>query len=288
MQDFTSPTKEKSKGIDIEDNVFESSERGNKFWIFYRLVIPTEIISRSWGGPIVYKSKSDPNGPIYDEDEEEDNLSSKSLPSVLFRNEALIRFVFRTFVMLIFHSNRDIKRIHKRYNPRTFFALQAQKSRRYHHHDDFRQRRHLNKSSFLCCNPVEKSYRWWILLTVSFIPFGTYIFYYSISALNTNLKQGMHFQALHINFADMGINDQQLGILYSISNIANIFMVLLAGVIVDKFGLRRSAFFFNLLVAIGGIVFCIGVGPLKSYYLLLAGRFLFGIGSESAYGMSLL
>ena len=97
MQDFTSPTKEKSKGIDIEDNVFESSERGNKFWIFYRLVIPTEIISRSWGGPIVYKSKSDPqgNGPIYDEDEEEDNLSSKSLPSVLFRNEALIRFVFR-------------------------------------------------------------------------------------------------------------------------------------------------------------------------------------------------
>jgi MFS family permease len=74
----------------------------------------------------------------------------------------------------------------------------------------------------------------------------------------------------------MGIDDQQLGILYSVSNIANLFMVLLAGVIVDKFGLRRSAFAFNLLVAIGGICFCLGLGPYKSYYLLVAGRFLFG------------
>ncbi len=58
---------------------------------------------------------------------------------------------------------------------------------------------------------------------------------------------------------------------------ANIFTVLLAGVFADRLGVRRATLFYSFLIAVGAILFCIGLDPLsQSYYLLLAGRFIFG------------
>jgi MFS family permease len=62
-------------------------------------------------------------------------------------------------------------------------------------------------------------------------------------------------------------------------------MVLLAGVVSDKLGLRRAALFYTALIGIGAVLFCTGLQPtIKSFYALMAGRFLFGVGAESAYG----
>lgn len=81
----------------------------------------------------------------------------------------------------------------------------------------------------------------------------------------------------------MGLTDQQIGMLFSVYNVPNTVMVFVGGMLVDKLGLRKSIFMYSVLVSIGAIVFCIGP-YFKNFWVLLAGRFIFGLGAESSYG----
>lgn len=47
------------------------------------------------------------------------------------------------------------------------------------------------------------------------------------------------------------------------------------GIIIDKIGLRFGIIFFSFLTTVGQATACLG-GFLKSFWVILAGRFIFG------------
>ncbi len=109
-------------------------------------------------------------------------------------------------------------------------------------------------------------YRWTILIFVSLAMFGNYYVYDSISPLADLL-------AKQLNFADSDI-----GLLNGIYSLPNIFMVLIGGIIIDKFGTRISSFIFALLCFIGAFLTAFSGGELL---LMALGRLIFGLGAES-------
>lgn len=111
----------------------------------------------------------------------------------------------------------------------------------------------------------QSSTRWWILAFASLMLFGNYYVYDSIGPLAD------HLQRL------LGFSDTQIGTLNAIYSVPNVFMVLVGGLLVDKFGAARVAlwttgicFFGALLTALTG-----------SFTMMAAGRLLFGLGAET-------
>lgn len=108
-------------------------------------------------------------------------------------------------------------------------------------------------------------FRWLVLIFVSLAMFGNYYIYDSISPLADLLAKQLNF------------SDADIGLLQAIYSIPNIFMVLIGGIIIDKFGTRISTFIFALLCLIGaGLTASSGELP-----IMAAGRLVFGLGSES-------
>ena len=108
-------------------------------------------------------------------------------------------------------------------------------------------------------------YRWMVLLFTSLVMFGNYYIYDSISPLADLL-------ATQLNFTDSDI-----GLLQAIYSIPNIFMVLIGGIIIDKFGTRISSILFSSLCLLGAVI-----TSLKGDLVLMAtGRLIFGLGAES-------
>ncbi len=60
----------------------------------------------------------------------------------------------------------------------------------------------------------------------------------------------------------------------------NIILPLVAGHFVDKLGPNIMIFMFSSLICTGSAIFATGVG-LKSYPVMVLGRFIFGLGGES-------
>ncbi|MDR3626738.1 MAG: MFS transporter [Ignavibacteriaceae bacterium] len=110
-----------------------------------------------------------------------------------------------------------------------------------------------------------KIFRWLILLFVSLAMFGNYYVYDSISPLADLLSKQLHF------------HDSDIGILNAIYSIPNVFMVLIGGIIIDKFGTRISSFVFALLCLLGASLTAVS-GTLT---FMAAGRLIFGLGAES-------
>lgn len=110
-----------------------------------------------------------------------------------------------------------------------------------------------------------KIFRWLILLFVSLAMFGNYYVYDSISPLADLLSKQLHF------------HDSDIGILNAIYSVPNVFMVLIGGIIIDKFGTRISSFVFALLCLLGASLTAVS-GTLT---FMAAGRLIFGLGAES-------
>ncbi|HEU4530247.1 MAG TPA: MFS transporter, partial [Steroidobacteraceae bacterium] len=72
--------------------------------------------------------------------------------------------------------------------------------------------------------------RWWILVFTSIALFGNYYVYDSIAPVADLLQR------------QLGFSDTQLGTLNAIYSLPNIFMVLIGGVLVDRFGAARVTF----------------------------------------------
>ncbi|MBZ0113592.1 MAG: MFS transporter, partial [Thermoanaerobaculia bacterium] len=107
--------------------------------------------------------------------------------------------------------------------------------------------------------------RWWILFFLSVVMFGNYYVYDSIGPLAD------HLQRL------LGYSDTQIGTLNAIYSFPNIFLVLVGGLLVDKFGAAR--------VTLGTTIICLAGALLTavsgSFVMMAAGRLLFGIGAET-------
>ncbi|HKB85927.1 MAG TPA: MFS transporter [Ignavibacteriaceae bacterium] len=106
--------------------------------------------------------------------------------------------------------------------------------------------------------------RWMVLLFLSIAMFGNYYVFDSIALVADQLKSGL------------GFSDFDIGQLYSAYSLAAIIVLVFGGVLVDKWGTKKSAIVFAAICTISGFL----VAFSSNLYLMLAGRFLLGIGSE--------
>jgi MFS family permease len=113
--------------------------------------------------------------------------------------------------------------------------------------------------------PPPASWRWAVLVILSIAMLGNYYVYDSVAPLADALQRLL------------GFSDTQLGTLNAIYSLPNIVMVLLGGVIVDRFGARRTILAFSVICAIGAVV-----TAASAYFpVMAAGRLIFGLGAES-------
>jgi MFS family permease len=132
--------------------------------------------------------------------------------------------------------------------------------------------------------------RWIVLVLMSLVVFANYYLYDCFSTLKATLQ------------TDLGASSTQWALIRNFYNVPNtfLFMALLGGVFLDRFGIRRTGFIFTLLCALGGIVTAYGVSPmfrgggfgydlmgafLPAYSpelkMMMLGRLLFGLGAET-------
>ncbi len=114
-------------------------------------------------------------------------------------------------------------------------------------------------------NPPPAIWRWAVLVAISIAMFGNYYVYDSIGPVADSLQR------------HLGFTDTQIGTLNAIYSFPNIIMVLVGGVIVDRFGTRLSTLAFALICLVGAII--TAISPL--FPVMAAGRLIFGLGAES-------
>ena len=107
-------------------------------------------------------------------------------------------------------------------------------------------------------------YRWVVLIFISLAMFGNYYIYDSIAPIADILKD------------QLGYSDRDIGSLYSVYSIAAVFILLIGGVVIDKYGTKKTTLFFGILCAVAAVVTM--SSPNK--VVMLTGRVLLGLGAE--------
>jgi MFS family permease len=120
-----------------------------------------------------------------------------------------------------------------------------------------------------------RAIRWTMLVITSLLVFATYWFYDVFSPLKD------------LMMTDLGIDSGSFGIVVSATTWANCLgMILVGGMILDKWGIRLSLIVFGLLVTLGAALTTIGASDLftsnstNRIILMAVGRIVFGIGTE--------
>ncbi len=133
--------------------------------------------------------------------------------------------------------------------------------------------------------------RWGVLILVGFVLSVNYYFYDAFSTLKDLLK------------AEFNFTNTDYGLFVSFYSIPNTFllMAVFGGMILDKFGIRRTGFGFVFFMAFGALLTAYGAsdyysadgfgyGFMKSFLssyspelkMMLLGRFFFGLGAETS------
>lgn len=107
--------------------------------------------------------------------------------------------------------------------------------------------------------------RWVVLVLMGLVIFGSYYAYDAVSPIADFIIEGM------------GITKAQYGLLFSYYSLPNFIMVLLGGILLDKIGIRKAGILYAGLCALGVGMTAAG----SSFQLMLWGRFVYGLGSES-------
>jgi MFS family permease len=111
-------------------------------------------------------------------------------------------------------------------------------------------------------------WRWSILLIISLVMFGSYYIYDALSPINDFIQQ------------DMGVDNARFGLLFSFYALPNLlFLLVVAGFLLDRLGMRKAGTFYVLLILLGSLITSLGAG--KSFVIMLIGRIVFGFGSEA-------
>lgn len=140
----------------------------------------------------------------------------------------------------------------------------------------------MNESAFI---------RWGVLILVGFVLSVNYYFYDAFSTLKDLLK------------AEFNFTNTDYGLFVSFYSIPNTFllMAVFGGMILDKFGIRRTGFGFVFFMAFGALLTAYGAsdyygeggfahGLMSSFWtsyspelkMMLLGRFFFGLGAETS------
>lgn len=115
--------------------------------------------------------------------------------------------------------------------------------------------------------------RWVVLVLSALLILGSYYVYDNPSALHNQLKR--RFEGADGLSFELGFN-----LFYTTYSLPNLALPLLGGLLTDKIGVRRSLLLFAVVVAVGQLVFALGVAW-RSMGWALCGRFVFGLGGES-------
>ncbi|XP_062843590.1 major facilitator superfamily domain-containing protein 1 isoform X1 [Trichomycterus rosablanca] len=119
------------------------------------------------------------------------------------------------------------------------------------------------------CDPNHLLHRFIVLIFMCFLGFGSYFCYDNPAALQKQVTQDMH------------LTTSQFMQLYAWYSWPNVFLCFLGGFLLDRvFGIRLGTIIFGLFVCIGQVIFATGALA-NHFWLMEAGRFVFGIGGES-------
>jgi len=120
------------------------------------------------------------------------------------------------------------------------------------------------------------SYRWAVLIGVSCIMFGSYYCYDNPAALNNYFTESTNSTAAGMP----RLTATQFNGLYSAYSFPNTVLPFFGGVLVDKLGCRKMVLIFTCLLIAGQSLFAFGA-TLNNYYVMIAGRIVYGFGGES-------
>jgi len=133
--------------------------------------------------------------------------------------------------------------------------------------------------------------RWGVLVIVSMIMAANYYFYDALSPLKGEIQ------------ARLGFSNQQYGFLQSTYSISNVFlfMAVIGGVLLDKWGIRFTGIGFTFFMAVGSVLTFYGASEVFSrggfgyqfmdsflvkyspaFKMMTFGYFLFGLGAETS------
>jgi len=136
---------------------------------------------------------------------------------------------------------------------------------------------HIDRSNSDFFSPRGAVFRWGVLFIISLICFGAYFAFDEIQPFDSKIQE------------TLGIDRAQFSNLYAIYSLPNIVLVFFGGILGDKIGVRLAALIFVFFVFAGSVIAPLAIslaaaGKISKnggYYLLLAGRFIFGLGGES-------
>ena len=130
-------------------------------------------------------------------------------------------------------------------------------------------------------NEIKKSLRdsvamrWFVLVLISGIMFATYWFYDFFSPLKD------------LMIRELGISNADYGMIMAATTVANMFgVIMLGGIFLDRYGIRKSIILFGSLTTVGSVVVALaaagtfGDSPTTKVWTMAAGRLLFGSGLE--------
>lgn len=106
--------------------------------------------------------------------------------------------------------------------------------------------------------------RWWILLFLSLLVFGNYYVYDSIGPVAEILSR------------ELGFSDTQIGTLNAIYSLPNIFLLLIGGVVVDRYGAPAVIIITTSMCFAGAII----TASSGDFTTMVAGRLVYGLGAE--------
>src|SRR5512136_3229878 len=106
--------------------------------------------------------------------------------------------------------------------------------------------------------------RWAALVLLSLAMFGNYYVYDTIAPVADLLG------------SQLGFNDEQIGLLYSTYSWAAVLVLLVGGVVIDRFGTAWSMLVFGAICTVAGVMTAVSA----DFHVMAAGRFLLGVGAE--------
>lgn len=106
--------------------------------------------------------------------------------------------------------------------------------------------------------------RWLVLIFVSLMMFGNYYIYDSIGPIADMLKEGLNY------------TDENIGQLYSVYSVAAIVVLLIGGVIIDKFGTKKSTLVFGAICTVSAFMMIYA----DNLQVMLISRVVLGLGAE--------
>ncbi|GIY28609.1 major facilitator superfamily domain-containing protein 1 [Caerostris extrusa] len=119
------------------------------------------------------------------------------------------------------------------------------------------------------CNPRKPAHRYFALIFMCFLGFGSYFCYDNPGALQDQIMN------------DMRVSTLQFSYLYAWYSWPNVVLCFFGGFLIDRvFGIRLGAIIFSFFILAGQFVFALGA-LVDKYWVMEAGRFIFGIGGES-------